>query len=250
MQTFTTPCCKEADSAAAPLLPSDTGYTGNFAGHVGATLAFMAGLFNSPHASNYKASNVWDVIPCDVVANVILASAAAVGQGAESAIIATPTNNGRIITDATRSSARLGTDRMAAQGKPGAMVSAAAGSRRGGHQIQLSAFSSSAGPLPEESDTDVDAHHGLDQRDSGKVEEPQHSLLIIHCGSSTIYPLTIMESWNWGVEVYGAWPSLNNLVMGTCVGPMLSDHEPNPGRAAYYMYLTGLKIWLAGKFLR
>jgi hypothetical protein len=30
---------------------------------------------------------------------------------------------------------------------------------------------------------------------------------------------------------------------------MPCDHEPNPRRAAYYMYLTGLKIWLAGKVL-
>lgn len=37
------------------------------------------------------------------------------------------------------------------------------------------------------------------QRDQGQ-EQP---LLILHCGSSTTYPLTIMESWNWGVEVYG-----------------------------------------------
>lgn len=43
------------------------GYTGNYAGHVGATLAFMAGLFDSPEGCNYKGGNVWDVIPADVV---------------------------------------------------------------------------------------------------------------------------------------------------------------------------------------
>lgn len=222
------------------------GYTGNFAGHVGATLAFMAGLFNSPHASNYKATNVWDVIPSDVVANVILACAAAVGQGAAADCIATPTRDGRVITEgdvcssAERAAAATFHTRAAA-------ISKQTGSRRAA--INVSAFSTA---LPEE-DTAADvALRGSDQVPSqhgGKGGDGRNHLLIIHCGSSTTYPLTIMESWNWGFEVYGAWPALNNLVMGSCVGPMPADHEPNPGRAAYYMYLTGLKIWLAGKIL-
>jgi hypothetical protein len=37
-----------------PPPPPPAGYTGNYAGHVGATLAFMAGLFDCPAASNYK----------------------------------------------------------------------------------------------------------------------------------------------------------------------------------------------------
>jgi len=222
------------------LLPA--GYTGNFAGHVGATLAFMAGLFNSPYASNYKASNVWDVVPSDVVANVILASAAAVGQGLAASCIATPTRNGRVITDSTPSSS---SERVAAANfhHRAAAINKQGSGRRA---YQLSAFSSS---LPENEPADVAA--AADQRDDSKAPaETQQTLLIVHCGSSTTYPLTIMESWNWGVEVYGAWPGLNNLVMGSCAGPMPSDHEPNPRRAAYYMYLTGLKIWLAGKILR
>jgi hypothetical protein len=203
---------------------------------VGATLAFMAGLFNSPHASNYKASNVWDVIPSDVVANVILACAAAVGQGLAAECIATPTRNGRVITDSVLS---CGAERIAAANfhTRAAAVSKQAGRR----SINLSAFS---GVLPEDAATDVSM-----RSDQQKGSEGKHTLLIVHCGSSTTYPLTIMESWNWGVEVYGAWPPLQNLVMGTCVGPMLCDHEPNPTRAAYYMYITGLKIWLAGKIL-
>lgn len=224
------------------------GYTGNFAGHVGATLAFMAGLFNSPHASNYKATNVWDVIPSDVVANVILACAAAVGQGAAADCIATPTRDGRVITDsaicssAERAAAATFHTRAAA-------ISKQTGSRRGA--INVSAFSTA---LPEEdTSADVALRGSSDQVPSqqhgGKGGDGKNELLIIHCGSSTTYPLTIMESWNWGFEVYGAWPALNNLVMGTCVGPMPADHEPNPGRAAYYMYITGLKIWLAGKIL-
>ncbi|KAF6255947.1 hypothetical protein COO60DRAFT_1702577 [Scenedesmus sp. NREL 46B-D3] len=76
------------------------GYTGNYAGHVGATLAFMAGLFDSPNANNYKASNVWDVIPADVVVNDILAAAAAVSAGLTRAVTATPTRDGRLLDSA------------------------------------------------------------------------------------------------------------------------------------------------------
>lgn len=230
-------CCSSASDAAC------AGYTGNFAGHVGATLAFMAGLFNSPHASNYKASNVWDVIPSDVVANVVLACAAAVGQGAAADCIATPTRDGRAITDSTPCG---GAERVAAAAfhTRAAAMSKQMAARR---SFDVRAFSSA---LPEDAAADVD-HPNDQQQDTGsKGSDSKHTLLIIHCGSSTTYPLTIMESWNWGVEVYGAWPSLKNLVMGSCAGPMPSDHEPNPQRAAYYMYLTGLKIWLAGKILR
>jgi hypothetical protein len=58
-----------------------------------------------------------------------------------------------------------------------------------------------------------------------------------------------MESWNWGVEVYGAWPMVPNLVWGKCAGPLDSSHEPNPKMAAIHIWITGLKIWLAAKLL-
>jgi hypothetical protein len=40
-----------------------------------------------------------------------------------------------------------------------------------------------------------------------------------------------------------------NLVWGKCAGPLYASHEPNPTRAAYHIWLTGLKIWLAAKLL-
>ena len=103
-----------------------------------------------------QASNCWDVFPCDVVANVILAAAAALGNGLASECHVSLT---RIIPEPLAASRR-------ASNAGQAVVKAG-------------------------------------------VEEEQHGsagpLLIVHCGSSTTYPLTIMESWNWGVEVYGAW---------------------------------------------
>lgn len=188
-----------------------------------------------------QASNVWDVIPSDVVANVILATAAAVGQGRTAACIATPTRNGRVITDATPCSGKEAIAAATFHQRAAAVLK----QRGSARYVTVSAFSNS---VPEDSVTDV-TQSGADQAPA-KGSDAARPLLIVHCGSSTTYPLTIMESWNWGVEVYGAWPTLNNLVMGSCAGPMPSDHEPNPKRAAYYMYLTGLKIWLAGKVLR
>jgi hypothetical protein len=142
----------------------------------------MAGLFDSPAASNYKATNVWDVIPSDVVANVILAAAAAVGAGVAGACRASPLFKG---PSAEQQQLRL-------------QLAAAAGWKQ-------------AGGSGEKSSSDVCKQ--WDQETEGVVRSQdkqgatgrQAQLLIIHCGSSTTYPLTIMESWNWGVEVYGAW---------------------------------------------
>lgn len=164
--------------AAAHCTPP-AGYTGNYAGHVGATLAFMAGLFDCPAASNYKATNVWDVIPSDIVANVILAAAAAVGAGVAGACRASPLFKGAP---------------SAEQQRHLQLQNAAKGWKQGS---------------PDSSDVCKQ----WDQAEGGWVQpqvkqassQRQEQLLIVHCGSSTTYPLTIMESWNWGVEVYGAW---------------------------------------------
>jgi hypothetical protein len=120
----------------------------------------MVGLFDSPAASNYKASNVWDVIPSDVVTNVILAASAALGQGFAARCHVSPTR----IYPAAQQESSLQTSHPGFE--PRTLHKAAS----------LDKKQDLAGPL-----------------------------MIIHCGSSTTYPLTIMESWNWGVEVYGAW---------------------------------------------
>jgi hypothetical protein len=214
----------------------------------------MAGLFNSPHASNYKASNVWDVVPADVTANVILATAAALGQGAASRCVATRTRAGRFVPEGSAPAlAGTASPRLPAR----AATAAAAAVKAGKPLFQVSAFT---GAARRASDAAADASafsrgspDQLKQRvqdaDESEEEEEQQ-LLIVHNGSSTTYPLTIMESWNWGVEVYGAWNGVPNLVGGSCAGPMPHDHEPNPARAAYYMNITAWKIWLAAKALR
>lgn len=118
-------------------------------------MAFMAGLFNCPAASNYKASNVWDVIPADVCINVILAAAAALGHGVAGACASAPLYKG-----------------------PASLL----------QQLQ--------GCAVKEGQRDIGQ-----RRDQGQGGVGQDQVLIVHCGSSTTYPLTIMESWNWGVEV-------------------------------------------------
>lgn len=201
----------------------------------------MAGLFNTPLASNYKPSNVWDVIPADVTANMILATAAAVGQGVAGRCVVTPTLDGRIMPSGSDSSSMMAT--AGAYG-PTLPRRATAGSKKGGSNRPSIAVSAFVGQGQHAADTAMQPDQGKGEQ--GTAAEP---LLIVHCGSSTIYPLTIMESWNWGVEVYGAWPGLINLVFGTCAGPMLPDQEPSPTRAAFYMYLTSWKIWMAAKAL-
>eukprot|EP00775_Hariotina_reticulata_P006278 gene6278-6517_t len=204
------------------------GYTGNFAGHVGATLAFMAGLFDSPAASNYKGGNVWDVIPADVVIADILAAAAAVGAGMSSQCCATRTRNGRLVTEAEQIGTTL--SKWTTAGKPpssakaaAAAAGAASGKRR---TINVSAFST----VQAQSVVDLEAQ-----------DDDEDQLLIIHCGSSTLYPLTIMESWNWGVEVYGAWKTAYKLSRG-CAGPLTVDHQPDPVKAAAHINWTGCKV--------
>jgi hypothetical protein len=139
----------------------------------------MVGLFDTPAASNYKASNVWDVIPSDVVANVILAASAALGQGFAARCHVSPT---RIYPAAQQE----GSFRTSQPGfEPQAL-----------QKVPLEATEKKqglAGPL-----------------------------MIIHCGSSTTYPLTIMESWNWGVEIYGAWWVYTICHHSICVPAALS----------------------------
>ena len=149
-------------------------------------------LCASCFAAAAQASNVWDVIPSDIVANVILATAAAVGQGHAAACIATPTRNGRVITEGTPCSGKEALAAAAFHQRAAAVMK----QRGSGRMVTVSAFSSS---VPEDAVADVSG--GADQ--AAKGSDAKHTLLIVHCGSSTTYPLTIMESWNWGVEVYG-----------------------------------------------
>jgi hypothetical protein len=210
------------------------GYTGNYAGHVGATLAFMAGLFDSPNANNYKASNVWDVIPADVVVNDILAAAAAVSAGLTRAVTATPTRDGRLLESPYPSSS----------------------SSNSSNQEKLEGLtwrsSKRTSSKPSSGSNAMQPYSSCNQQDAPQQQQEdqqQQPLLIVHIGSSTLYPLTIMESWNYGIEAYGAWDTGLRLCRG-CAEPLTVDHEPNPTLAARYVAWTGWKVWAVAKVLR
>lgn len=194
------------------------GYTGNYAGHVGATLAFMAGLFNSPEASNYKGGNVWDVIPADVVVADILASAAAVGSGVAGSCVVTKTDHGRL-----SSSLQSNSKNSSSKGSSSHTKSTRSS---GSNTISLQAFSRTV-----------------------EQQQDERQMLIVHAGSSTLYPLTIMESWNWGVEACGAWDPFWKLIRG-CAAPLTADHEPEPEKAAALMSWTGWKVWAVSTLLK
>lgn len=201
------------------------GYTGNYAGHVGATLAFMAGLFDSPEASNYKGGNVWDVIPADVVVADILAAAAAVGAGVAGRCVVTKTDNGRLSNN-TESSSKSVIRNTGTHNKPVR--------NSGNNTINLQAFAHTV------------EHHVQQQQ---QQQQDDRQLLIIHSGSSTLYPLTIMESWNYGLEGCGAWETGWRLCRG-CAAPLTPDHEPDLKKSAALVAWTGWKVWAASYLLR
>eukprot|EP00878_Enallax_costatus_P006539 GHUV01006856.1.p1 GENE.GHUV01006856.1~~GHUV01006856.1.p1 ORF type:complete len:326 (+),score=117.55 GHUV01006856.1:102-1079(+) len=58
-----------------------------------------------------------------------------------------------------------------------------------------------------------------------------------------------MESWNWGVEAYGAWPPGWRLCRG-CAAPLTADHEPDAARSAALVAWTGWKVWAVSRLLR
>ncbi|KAI8477069.1 MAG: male sterility protein-domain-containing protein [Monoraphidium minutum] len=60
------------------------GFTGNYAGHVGACMAYLVGLYNDQAASVAVAEvgSVWHVVPADLVAHACLALAAAAAAAA------------------------------------------------------------------------------------------------------------------------------------------------------------------------
>jgi hypothetical protein len=227
---------------------SAAGYTGNYAGHVGATLAFMAGLFDSPNANNYKASNVWDVIPADVVVNDILAAAAAVSAGLTRAVTATPTRDGRLLESAypsSNSSSSNSSSQEKLEGLTWRSSKRNSSSKTSSGPMSLQPFNAAAAA---QQDTPKQQQQ-RDQVQQQQEEQQQQPLLIVHIGSSTLYPLTIMESWNYGIEAYGAWDTGLRLCRG-CAEPLTVDHEPNPALAAKYVAWTGWKVWAVAKVLR
>lgn len=202
----------------------------------------MAGLFDSPNATNYKASNVWDVIPADVVVNDILAAAAAVAAGLSRSVCVTETSNGRLLegnyspSNSSSSSSGAGgrLEGYRKRNTPGSKGT----SRTGSNTISLQAFSQG-----------LEQQQQQQQAATAQQPEEEQPLLIVHIGSSTLYPLTIMESWNYGIEAYGAWATGLRLCTG-CAPPLTVDHEPNPALAAKHVAWTGWKVWVVAKILR
>ncbi|GBF91009.1 hypothetical protein Rsub_03864 [Raphidocelis subcapitata] len=65
------------------------GYAGNYAGPVGAALAYLVGLYNDqPEAAAMGGGSVWDIVPGDTVAHAVIAAAAAAASPEARALIA------------------------------------------------------------------------------------------------------------------------------------------------------------------
>ncbi|GBF91008.1 hypothetical protein Rsub_03863 [Raphidocelis subcapitata] len=71
------------------------GYAGNFAGLVGGAAAYLVGLYNDqPEAAATNGDSIWDVIPGDIVAHAVIATAAAAASAATRAHVMAPLRSG------------------------------------------------------------------------------------------------------------------------------------------------------------
>lgn len=83
------------------------GYVGNWAGPIGAGAAMAIGMFDCLESVASRPMGIWDIVPADMVASIILAAAAAVCTGV-GATISRATKSGSIAGTAADSAVVLG----------------------------------------------------------------------------------------------------------------------------------------------
>ncbi|KAF8055926.1 fatty acyl-CoA reductase [Scenedesmus sp. PABB004] len=119
------------------------GYVGNWAGPIGAGAAMAIGLFDCLQSVASQPMGVWDVVPADLVASSIIASAAAVAAGVGAAI-SRVTRSGGIVGSASDAAVVLGTPHQfspaaaaarLAQGEAAAAAARAGGRAFAGHDV-------------------------------------------------------------------------------------------------------------------
>jgi hypothetical protein len=313
-------------TCAILLLPA-----GNYAGHIGAILAFIVGFFNTTKACGWKAGNIIDAIPADVVANVIIATAAALGVGICGSLVAAdgvaaPLTRSppSALTAGSGASDIVGDTSQMPEGVLSSPVSSMEHLSLGLEELKISGRDRGICELPQLltvrpvvsdssssslSDTDSlsdDVSYSSDQASSPKptrdsqlggykqqtalvaitaakalscsscttatssriqaggngafaagpvvadtaaAAAASESMLIVHAGSSTTYPLTIMESWNLGLMSVSASPLAYRLAFGL-PQPLSADYVPDAARLAACNRLTGWKVWLVSNALR
>ena len=284
---------------------------GNYAGHVGAILAFIVGFFNTTSACGWKAGNIIDAIPADLVANIILATAAAVGAGIAGSLVtgdglqasagsvtsvsssmqaALEASVDTSCSSQTVDEAHLSPEQQlsvdlqrlkigGSDGIDGSRLrlltirpvspddSSSLSDTDSFSDVSTGSDKCSVSPVPAPKQTALAAVSAarafsclsssrsalskIKAVGSGAAAVPAASeqLLILHAGSSTTYPVTIMESWNLGLMSYSAKPLAYRMALGL-PQPLPADYVPDASKLATCNRITGWKVWAVANALR
>ena len=83
---------------------------------------------------------------------------------------------------------------------------------------------------------------------SSEAHEPRSPMLIVHAGTSTTYPVTLMELWNILLMAVSVWPKPYRLSWKQ-PQPMTAQSEFDPVKADSNNRQLAWKIWLVTKVL-
>lgn len=261
------------------------GYSGNWAGCIGAGAAMAIGLFDCLGSVASHPLGVWDIVPSDLVGSSIIAAAAAVASGV-SVCISRATGSGSLHKGgrgAAAAAAPAGAGRALRGAKPGAVHASGphcmllrsqarpagpyplsvglsddtANSDRsgGGSSFALSDGSASEGsPLDSPKAYAAAAAHPLTQRlleraGMQAAAAAARPLLIVHAATSSTYPLTLMEGWNYNLEFFAAHSPPFSITPGSL--PRMTDgFVPSDTRVMACRAWTGWKVWVICSLLK
>lgn len=154
------------------------GYVGNWAGPLGIGAALAVGMVPAQGIISAEPHNVWDAIPGDLVASIIIATGAAVAAGVAPALTAA--------SEAAHSAS------LAAGG------SAAAGGVGSPAPIMVKACAPPQGSAP--------------------AAEARSGVMVVHACTTTTYPISMIEAWNTAIEFIRAHPApMRCVALGVAV---------------------------------
>jgi len=245
------------------------GYAGNYAGCIGAGAAMAIGLFDCLGSVASHPMGVWDIVPCDLVGSVIIAAAAAVAAGVAPSI-SRATGSGALHTGsrgARYAAAHSGADVELVTASSGSLDYAHNLLRGGGKGFSATAraafYCDDAGSgssfasdgvsdtsdgddgCPDPLTTRLLEHAAARATGSGAAKP----LLIVHAATSSTYPLTLMEGWNYNLEFFAAHPSPFSITPGT-LPRMTDDFVPNDAKVMACRAWTRWKVWVICSLLR
>jgi hypothetical protein len=255
------------------------GYSGNYAGCIGAGAAMAIGLFDCLGSVASRPMGVWDIVPADLVGSAIIAAAAALAAGASSSI-SRATGSGALHNGARAT-------RYAAARCGGVeLVTASSGSLDFAHNLLRATGGGGGAAVPAkrdlasftDSDTATSGSGSASDGEAGSDASPQavaaahpltarllehaaaresgsgeraggRPLLIVHAATSSTYPLTLMEGWNYNLEFFAAHPPPFSITPGSL--PRMTDaFVPNDAKVMACRAWTRWKVWVICSLLK